>query len=135
MFEPLAIEVSGPQSCSLLLPAAMGDLRFDFDMDQPAQPSAPASAEPPTKSGCANPCQCCFQEERVSGSRYGVQCKRGLNNVTNQEKKEGLRDPERKKRFEQVRKEAGPALHALILAYLRTCDPSSGRGKSRVLMR
>ena len=86
---------------------------------------------PASENRCNNPCDCCGADERCKGNRYCADCKRALNNVTNNEKKEGQLDPARKARFEAVRKEAGAALHALIMAYRHQCSPSNGRGKSR----
>ena len=76
-------------------------------------------------------CLCCGKEDRLPGNKYGVECKRSLNNLTNHEKKQGEADGERKKRFDRIRKEGGPELHALLLAYQRECQKSQRRGKAR----
>ena len=92
----------------------------------------PGPAAPAVKNeGFLDPCDCCGQEEKVKGSRFGTECKKAVNNLTNREKKEAAVDPARVKRFEAVKKEGGPALYALIMAYRNQCQPSGGRGKAR----
>jgi hypothetical protein len=73
-------------------------------------------------------CSCCGAGGVAKKAKYCGDCKKALNNLTNQAKKGS---PEEKARFEKVRKEAGPSLNALILAYLEETRESRGRGVAR----
>ena len=130
-------------SCVALIMAAAAAFDFDLDGDMvpppakldnvDARPPKTLSGPPESKglelrvtAGFMHPCDCCGQEEKVKGSRFGPECKRALNNVTNREKKEGAQDPERRKRWEAIKKEGGAALNALLLSYRNQC-PDAGR--------
>ena len=135
-------------SCVALIMAAAAAFDFDLDGDMvpppakldnvDARPPKTLSGPPESKglelrvtAGFMHPCDCCGQEEKVKGSRFGAECKRALNNVTNREKKEGAQDPERRKRWEAIKKEGGAALNALLLSYRNQCPDAGGRGKKR----
>ena len=99
------------------------------DADRRGNGQAKAAAAP--KFCEKKMCECCGEEERVANCRYGPECKKGLNNLTHHENKAGKTDPERKARFDAVKKAGGAELNALILAYLRQCSSSQGKGKKR----
>ena len=99
------------------------------DADRRGNGQAKAAAAP--KFCEKKMCECCGEEERVANCRYGPECKKGLNNLTHHENKAGKTDPDRKARFDAVKKAGGAELNALILAYLRQSSSSQGKGKKR----
>ena len=98
-------------SCVSCVAFTMAAAAFDFDLDGDMALPLPAkldnvdarspktwSGPPESKglelrvtAGFMHPCDCCGQEEKVKGSRFGAECKKALNNITNTEKKRGCK--------------------------------------------
>lgn len=87
-----------------------------------------------SKSGCAEQlCACCGQETRVPKCIYGPECKKALNNIDKQEATatNPPRSGPRWKRWQETKRQGGPKLNGVIMAYRKTCQESQGSGKSR----
>ena len=117
----------------------------DDEEDEPTASAPPASSSGKTaKANAANAektssdiCECCENSPKAQRCRYGPECKKALNNITQDMKKRSKNASaesqvaKEQEEFNVIRKEAGARLHALMLSYRRKSDASVKQGKRR----
>ena len=117
----------------------------DDEGDEPTASAPPASSSGKTaKANAANAektssdiCECCENSPKAQRCRYGPECKKALNNITQDMKKRSKNASaesqvaKEQEEFNVICKEAGARLHALMLSYRRKSDASVKQGKRR----
>ena len=118
---------------------AAGKLQFENESEDekgsgPRDSPLPADEESEDESDQQpdpTKCACCGEEARVAKSVYGPECKKAYNNIDKQEAKATNKSGDRWSRWQEIKRQGGANLNAILLAYLHECEESKGSGHKR----